>query len=1201
MLKDIKSYILSFFSVTTKVSAVLILVNQASFSQNCVIDIKSTNICRDENVPLTYGCMDEEMVFLDVCSNDLEDIPVITEIINASSYSSQFGYKLIEDSGRYYGFMTGRGVQKILKLDFGTSLDNTPIVSELKLLNVSLNQPEDIDLIKIAGKWFVLVTSNSNYPANEITLVELESLDNDNTIGVKLGNFGITAKIRGISSYLDENGQIIIALTSSSNVVTLVNYRNSFENNIGPEHIFNFTISDAANLVPIEIVSYLGEWYILTASFGNSKIHKANLGNTLFGSTPSTASFNVNNVNGPFDLDVAIQGKVLFMFVSNLSNIQILAKFANFETNAAPSIVSDDTSNPVFTAFDIVHYNNGFIGHGIDFSEKILKKTAYFSQCNDYSLTLGNGTGIIKYSQSGQYVISVDNFDSGQRYIGGAIDTLTVVNSIAPDLDFSFSSICISTSVNFASENNSDNLTSYNWNFGDTNTSTSANPNHTYASAGEYTVTLEVTSSDGCGNFIQKDVTIYPEPAPAFNLPSSTICTNDTYLFENTTPGNYDGNISYEWFVNGVSVATTEDLSYEFPTGGAKEIKLVATIPGCSVESVQNISNVSVGPVAQFTVNDDCVGKALQFNNTSTGDITSTHWDFGNGFTSNLENPLFQYAAPGTYDVTLTLTNSSGCQTSKVLEVNVYELPDVQFTNDLSCEGTPTAFTDETTVGDANVASWKWSFDDPSSGNNTSTDRNPAHTFTTSGAFDVKLVAQTTNGCKDSVQQVVNVKQAPVADFEYDKLCINEAVQFTDTSEPVPGQGITTWSWDLGGVFSAEQNPEATFQFALDYNIGLTVTSENLCTSTTYKTVSVKPAPSISFGVEQACDNAEAHFFDTTDPLGDPITSRNWNFANQATSVDSSAYHAFNQVGNYDVSLTVMTENGCDYSVTESIQINEAPTAVFTPSVTFGAPPLDVEFTNQSVGADSFQWIFEEGNTSVIENPTYTFTEEDSYDVKLVASDENGCNDTITHRINVLYPDLDIVLTALNRNPVDATEVILTVGNNGTVTIDSFKASIDLGNQAVIEKVINQTLDPRVSAGAPVQSVNINLGFNINPQNLDYLCVTVTPIFEGLEESDLANNTKCINLSDNQTVILAPYPNPASNQLHLQIISNDRNSATIQLFSTRGDLVKNIEIDALSAGMNNVLINTADIDKGIYMIKASSGGKTAMYKVVVEN
>ncbi|GAA0891433.1 hypothetical protein GCM10009122_11120 [Fulvivirga kasyanovii] len=1174
----------------------------ALFSQPSANFILPPSVCLEENVAIQNVSSDATSYQWDFCEGDLTNSLVFESAGSIGEMATPTDMDIGYHGGNWIGIATSRSNNSVFRINFGSDInDRIFTIQNLGNINGLLSGPDPVKLIYDGAEWFAFMINTNNS-----TLIRVrfgDTLLNEPIAEVILTGIGGNV-VGGLDIAKDEGNYIAVVTNSGLNKLTLVNLGSDLKTNPSPSDVITTTGSSiGTGLDDILLKEYNGRWYAFTGSINDSRVRRYDFGSSLYSDalptriTPSLSSTQFRGIEIGLDA-----GEYYGIVITNFGELYRL-NFGNDLENLSPTVTAL-ASTPLYNRqfhLELIKSNSFWNIISMNAIDETLVYASFQNHCelNQYS-SIEETPYNIMYRNAGVFYVSLTAYnDSGESDM--SLQTLTVSSQTAPDIDLTSQNICLSSPVNFSSINTSGNINSYNWNFGDGNSSTSANPNHTYASAGEYTVTLEVTSPDGCENFTQKDITIFPEPAPAFSLPSGTICTNDTYLFENTTPGNYDGNISYEWFVNGVSVATTEDLSYEFPTGGAKEIKLVATIPGCSVESVQNISDVSVGPVAQFTVNDDCVGKALQFNNTSTGDITSTHWDFGNGFTSNLENPLFQYAAPGTYDVTLTLTNSAGCQTSKVLEVNVYELPDVQFTNDLSCEGTPTAFTDETTVGDANVASWKWSFDDPSSGNNTSTDRNPTHTFTTSGAFDVKLVAQTTNGCKDSVQQVVNVKQAPVADFEYDKLCINEAVQFTDTSDPVPGQGITTWSWDLGGVFSAEQNPEATFQFALDYNIGLTVTSENLCTSTTYKTVSVKPAPSVSFGVEQACDNSEAHFFDTTDPLGDPITSRSWNFANQATSVDSSAYHAFSQVGNYDVSLTIMTENGCDYSVTQPIQINEAPTAAFEPSVTFGAPPLDVEFTNQSVGADSFQWIFEEGNTSDIENPTYTFTEEDSYDVKLVASDENGCNDTTTHRINVLYPDLDIVLTALNRNPTDATEVILTVGNNGTVTIDSFKASIDLGNQAIIEKVINQTLNPRVSAGAPVQSVNINLGFNIDPQSLDYLCVTVTPMFEGLEENDLANNTRCINLSNNQTVILAPYPNPASNQLHLQIISNDRNSATIQLFSTRGDLVKNIEIDALSAGMNNILINTADIDKGIYMIKASSGGKTAMYKVVVEN
>lgn len=1159
----------------------------------------SDTACVDENLIFNNTAAGDIQYKWDFCPGSLDNSLSDVSLTDIASANQPFALDYTIQGDSTVVFFVNRGSNTLFRALFANGPTDSPEIISLGNVGTLLNKPSAVQVTSNSGNWYVVVGNDNG---EIITINFGSSIFNTSPSAALSFSLGV-AGLRGMEFIHSSTGKyLFITAGASTGKVYTLKYSGSLS--VAPV-LINNSISAGSNPTGISFFNDCGTWIGVVASTSSNQVLQLNYGADL-SSIPEVST--LAGVSAPQGITLVKDLNNYFVFATSTADNKVHRFFLKGSFDAIPSLTTvADLKAGAVVAFDIVKYKGDHFPLGIGFSTKDLEIMKFENDC-DASVHFsdeGEPAGV-SYTTSGWKFIEVTETDVDNTV---RVDIDSVYIKKLPMADFSAAEKCTDNPVKFSdiSVSSDTEVIGWSWDFGDpgsggSNTSTLPNPTHIYSLPGEYTVSMTVT--DECGKVVNasKTVQVYNtnDLQPDFSFPA-TVCSNGAINFTDQTSFTDDTPVAWSWDFGGQGGSVEQNPTFIFSEPNDYNVVLtVVGISGCE-QSVMKTISVIAGPSPSFTVNDDCVGKALQFNNTSTGDITSTHWDFGNGFTSNLENPLFQYAAPGTYDVTLTLTNSSGCQTSKVLEVNVYELPDVQFTNDLSCEGTPTAFTDETTVGDANVASWKWSFDDPSSGNNTSTDRNPTHTFTTSGAFDVKLVAQTTNGCKDSVQQVVNVKQAPVADFEYDKLCINEAVQFTDTSEPVPGQGITTWSWDLGGVFSAEQNPEATFQFALDYNIGLTVTSENLCTSTTYKTVSVKPAPSISFGVEQACDNAEAHFFDTTDPLGDPITSRSWNFANQATSVDSSAYHAFSQVGNYDVSLTVMTENGCDYSVTESIQINEAPTAVFTPSVTFGAPPLDVEFTNKSVGADSFNWIFEEGSTSDIANPTYTFTEENSYDVKLVASDENGCSDTTTQRINVLYPDLDIVLTALNRNPSDETEVILTVGNNGTVTIDSFQAAIDLGNQAIIEKIVAQTLNPRVSAGAPVQSVNINLGFNINPQNLDYLCVTVTPIFEGLEESDLANNTKCINLSDNQTVILAPYPNPASNQLHLQIISNDRNSATIQLFSTRGDLVKNIEIDALSTGMNNVLINTADIDKGIYMIKASSGGKTAMYKVVVEN
>ena len=213
----------------------------------------------------------------------------------------------------------------------------------------------------------------------------------------------------------------------------------------------------------------------------------------------------------------------------------------------------------------------------------------------------------------------------------------------------------------------------------------------------------------------------------------------------------------------------------------------------------------------------------------------------------------------------------------------------------------------------------------------------------------------------------------------------------------------------------------------------------------TTKIVSVAPTPDIVFGTEFECENEPVKFFDLTDSEADPISGRTWNFGGLGQSADSTTFFPFSEAGVYVVNLSLQTENGCEYDKEQTVIVNPAPVASFSSSVTFGAPPLDISFTNGSTGASTFEWLFEEGVNSIEINPDHTYEEFGTFEPRLIAISEELCKDTTTQTISVLIPDLEIELAAFSLLDNDEQSLVLTITNNGTLTVDDLSAFVDLG------------------------------------------------------------------------------------------------------------------------------------------------------------
>ena len=214
----------------------------------------------------------------------------------------------------------------------------------------------------------------------------------------------------------------------------------------------------------------------------------------------------------------------------------------------------------------------------------------------------------------------------------------------------------------------------YNWNFGDGNTATTRNVTHAYTLPGTYTVILTVTSDKGCPNDSAFDVTVYPDPAVGFSEPNAQQCFgNNQFNFINSSTV-LTGTMQYAWYLGDGATASTRNVTHSYAGPGDYIVKMVVvTDKGCT-DSTTNNYKVFKYAIANFTVDPICINTRLPlFNRTInvSPSVSTFLWDFGNGATSNLQNPVYTYPAPGTFNIQLSVSNVQCPQTISVKKLNV--------------------------------------------------------------------------------------------------------------------------------------------------------------------------------------------------------------------------------------------------------------------------------------------------------------------------------------------------------------------------------------------------------------------------------------------------------------------------------------------------------------------------------------------------
>ncbi|NOQ71465.1 MAG: T9SS type B sorting domain-containing protein [Crocinitomix sp.] len=164
-------------------------------------------------------------------------------------------------------------------------------------------------------------------------------------------------------------------------------------------------------------------------------------------------------------------------------------------------------------------------------------------------------------------------------------------------------------------------------------------------------------------------------------------------------------------------------------------------------------------PVVSFTANENSGCAPVKVIFTNTGDVgTSCEWNFGDGaMSASCGVVTHEYSNPGTYDVTLSITDLNGCSNSVTYYdyIDVFEVPVANFVFDPVATTTLDTEVDFTDYS-VNASAWIWTFD--SFGN--STDQNPNFIFPDQeGSYDVTLIAVSDNGCRDTITKTLNIHQ----------------------------------------------------------------------------------------------------------------------------------------------------------------------------------------------------------------------------------------------------------------------------------------------------------------------------------------------------------------------------------------------------------------------------------------------------------
>lgn len=383
--------------------------------------------------------------------------------------------------------------------------------------------------------------------------------------------------------------------------------------------------------------------------------------------------------------------------------------------------------------------------------------------------------------------------------------------------------------------------------------------------------------------------------------------------------------------------------------------------------------------------------KFTDISSVSSGTIVSWKWDFGDGDTSILQNPIHNYAAFGTYTVRLIVENSLGCKDTFTRNVNGSAVKFANF-KDSATSCFQIQFLDKSTIL-SGVSSWKWDFGDGTF----STAQNPLHTFPYYGIFKVSFVSKNSTGCTDTFVKNIEIKRNYFASFS-DSITSCFQIQFKDKSNPTIGGSLVSWKWDFGdGSVSINQNPLHTFPTYGAYKVRLIVENTRGCVDTIVKTVNISYRHFVDAGRDTSVCmvNDEANIeLNATKGLH----SYSWLPTTGLSNPFSATTHA-TMIATTTYLVKATDSLGCKDSAFVTIIVHPKVEITARPKDT--AVCFDTKIQLDADGGATYQWMPTKGLDNPNSNsPKLNVSEDATYIVK--GTDPNGCFSFDTIQVHLL-------------------------------------------------------------------------------------------------------------------------------------------------------------------------------------------------------
>lgn len=626
---------------------------------------------------------------------------------------------------------------------------------------------------------------------------------------------------------------------------------------------------------------------------------------------------------------------------------------------------------------------------------------------------------------------------------------------------------CHPLNVNFTNTSTG-NTDRFKWDLGDGNSSNTADVSHTYLNQGMtdliYHVEMVAISPFFCSDTVDTDISVYPYIEAGFALDTFQGCSPLVIDVDNNSAGYIE---EYEWDMgDGTTYSTSAPAfshTYTNTTAATIQFNLQLVVKnnarGCTDTLVRVISVFpEVSSAFMLDQAAVCHGTEVGFTNQSSVTANIFEWDFGDGGSSSSVNPLhsFENMSPINIDYTVRLVSTTVnlCRDTSYQVIRTHPYIHAEYSVNEFQGCAPFALVlQNASIGAISNHEWDWGDGTPTT---SSGDSVQTHTYDNTGpaalTFSLHLSVENSDGCNDTMARDITVFPEVNSGFTQDVTegCNELQVSFTNESSA----SASTFLWEFGDGASTDQiDPPHLFRNPglsdTIYTTRLIAATTANCKDTSEVDIEVYSYVKADFTFSQATLCTPYNL--TLNNTSTGGVSFHWDFGDGSdTTVLNSdpVIHTYTNPSptdplTYTIVLTATNARNCPSVQTKEINVMPTVQAGFTADVTEGCSPLTVNFSNTTSGALTYDWNFDNGQSSSQSNPVMTFENYGSGDtvfmVRLMATNVFTCEDSAFMPI-LVHPHVDADFAIEYKRQCSVAEVTF---HNASVNGQQFAWSFD--------------------------------------------------------------------------------------------------------------------------------------------------------------